>query len=407
MIFFQSAFPLQTDKNAPADEGSINASLLTRGGFVKKESAGVFSYLPLGLRVLRKIEQIVREEMNNCGMTEVLMPALVPKENFEKTGRAKVDIAFAPSEKYILGWSHEEVITPMAKTLIKSYKNLPLALYQIQTKFRNEPRAKSGLLRGREFLMKDAYSFHVTREDLEEFYEKAAAAYFRVFARAGLKSYRITAGGGEFSDKVSHEFSVITPAGEDLMIYCEKCGFAQNTEIGEIEGGCPTCGTELQKTKCVEAGNIFDLGQKYARDFDLKFTDQNGEQQIPHMGCYGIGVSRLLGTIVEAFNDENGIIWPKTVAPFQIHVVSLRQNAQAEKIAADLTKEGFEVLLDDRDETPGKKFADSDLIGIPLRLVVSERTLAEKAVEWKERARPESEKVAIEDLRARVRTFFE
>ncbi|MCT4591865.1 MAG: His/Gly/Thr/Pro-type tRNA ligase C-terminal domain-containing protein [Candidatus Gracilibacteria bacterium] len=401
----QSFFKIQTNKDAPHDEGSINAELLVKAGFVKKESAGVFTYMPIGLRVLKKVQHIIREEMDKVGMQEVLMPTLIQKENFEKTKRAGVDVAFETDRNYILGWSHEEIITPLAKQYINSYKNLPIAFYQVQTKFRNEPRAKSGLLRGREFIMKDGYSFHATKEDFQEFYEKVAEAYFEVFKRAGLRSYRITAGGGDFSKNISHEFSVITQAGEDVMIYCEKCGFAQNTELGEITS-CPKCNSTLKKDKCVEAGNIFDLGEKYTQDFDLKFTNEKGESIYPYMGCYGIGVSRLMGTIIEAHHDENGMIWPKTVAPFHVHIISLDQNEKASEIEKILESNGIEVLVDDRDERAGKKFADSDLIGIPLRLVVSKKTLEQDSVEWKERSSDEAKMIKIDELTEEVVNYI-
>ncbi len=406
----QSFFAVKTDKNAPHDEGSINAQLLTRGGFVKKESAGVFSFLPIGLRVLQKIKRIIREEMNAVDMQEILMPALIPKENWQQTGRDNVDIGFKTDRNYILGWSHEEIVTPLSKLYINSYKDLPVALYQIQTKFRNEPRAKSGLLRGREFSMKDGYSFHLDREDFQKYYDRVAEAYFKTFERAGLKSYKIEAGGGEFSKLMSHEFAVITPAGEDVMLYCSACGFARNAELRENEKEepkkCEKCGSELKKDKCVEVGNIFDLATKYSDAFNLKISDKDGKQVVPYMGCYGIGVSRLMGTIVEAFHDENGIIWPKTVAPFQVHIISLNQDEEAKKLEKELEKEGFEVLFDDRDESAGKKFADSDLIGIPLRIVISGRTIEKNSVEWKERAKNEAENTPLSEVVNKIKSFY-
>jgi prolyl-tRNA synthetase len=398
----QSLLAVRTDKDAPHDAESKNAELLTRAGFIKKEIAGVYSYLPLGYKVLRKIEQIIREEMNAVCAQELLMPVLTPRENWEKTGRADTDIGYTPTKNTILSWSHEEMVTPIAKDLIRSYRDFPLCLYHIQAKFRNEPRAKSGILRGREFLMKDAYSFHKTQAEFEKYYEQMAEAYFRVFERCGLKSYRIESDGGAFTKKNSDEFSVVTPAGEDTMIYCEKCGFAQNSEIAENlkkSDPCPKCANgKLDEKKCVEVGNIFDLGTKFSESFGFTFTDSDGKQRPVIMGCYGIGVSRLLGTVVEASHDEGGIIWPKSLAPFQVHIISLREDDTAERIAFDLEQDGYDVLVDERDESPGKKFADSDLLGIPLRVVVSKRTLERECVELRYRADGKTVEVPIHEL---------
>lgn len=405
----QSFLATRTDKNAPHDAESINAEFLTRAGFVKKEMAGVYSFLPLGFRVLKKIETIIREEMISVGAQEILMPIITPRENWDKTGRTETEIAYRPTENTVLAWSHEEMVTPIARDLLRSYRDLPTCLFHIQYKFRNEPRAKSGLLRGREFIMKDAYSFHLSQEDFKEYYEKMAAAYFRVFDRCGLKSYRIEAGGGAFSKSISHEFSVVSLAGEDRMIICQACGFASNLEIvTNIKDGdaCPKCGKQLREEKCVEVGNIFDLGTKYSDAFGFTVPGQDGKSRPVVMGCYGIGVSRLVGTIVEASHDGNGIIWPKSVAPFDIHLLSLKENDIAKKIAFDLEEEGFTVLFDDRDETPGTKFADADLIGIPMRIVVSKRSLEKQSVEVKDRSTGESQLVSIHELPRLVWDFF-
>jgi len=395
----QSLLILPTSKDIPHSATSKNAELLSRGGFVKQESAGVFSFLPLGFRVLKKVEKIVREEMEYVGMQEVLMPELISKINFETTKRADTDIAFHPSEKYILGFSHEEIATPLAKEFIKSYKNLPLALFHIQTKFRNEKRAKSGLLRGREFLMKDGYSFHSDKNCFNNFYQKVIEAYFKVFKRCSLQSYKIEAGGGIFSENKSHEFSVVCDAGEDIMVFCQSCGWAQNSEIfNNRDNKCPTCGEKIEQKKCVEVGNIFDLGQKYAQDFNLYFTDKEGHKKIPLMGCYGIGVSRLVGVIPEIHHDKNGIIWPLNVAPFEVHIISIDQNEEAFLLEKELQKKGINVLVDDRKESVGKKFADSDLIGIPLRITISKKTLQNKSVEWKKRAEKYSKIIKKDQL---------
>lgn len=393
----------QTSKTVAHDADSVNAKLLTQAGFVKKEAAGVYSYLPFGRKVLARIEQIVREEMHAVGGEEILMPALTPLENWKKTGRDKVDIAFHPTEKTVLGWSHEEIVTPLAKTRIKSYRDLPLCVYQIQTKFRNEPRAKSGLMRGREFLMKDMYSFHATKEDFEQYYERVKAAYFKVFERVGLKSFLVKAGGGEFTENISHEFQVLTEAGEDRLKICEKCGLGWNAEM-EI-AKCEKCGGELIEKKGAEVGNIFNLGTKYSDAFELNFTDEKGTQRKVLMGCYGIGVSRLVATIAETCHDEKGLIWPESVAPFQIHLIVLGDDkkvlTEAEKVYEELSTK-TDVLFDNRDLPAGVKFADADLIGIPLRLVVSPKTLATDSVEIKKRSAETSELVSLKNLLAKT-----
>lgn len=423
----------QTSKTVAHDADSVNAKLLTQAGFIKKEAAGVYSYLPFGKRVLSKIEQIIREEMNAVGGQEVLMPALTPLENWKQTGRADVDIAFKPTEKTVLGWSHEEIITPLAKQRIKSYRDLPFAAYQIQTKFRNEPRAKSGLLRGREFQMKDLYSFHASREDLEQYYDQVKEAYFKVFERCGLESFLAAAGGGEFTQNISHEFQVLTEAGEDKIRVCEKCKLAWNEELvphqsknssssknadsadssqqnqdqehgigaGRDIAKCEQCGGELKEERGSEVGNIFDLDTKYSDAFDLVFTNEEGKQQKVLMGCYGIGVSRLVATIAEIHHDEAGLIWPESVAPFQIHLIALGKDdaakEEAEKIYQELSQK-TDVLFDDRDCAAGAKFADADLIGIPLRVVVSPKTLEAGGVEIKKRSSEEQKIIKADEI---------
>ncbi|MFA4817481.1 MAG: aminoacyl--tRNA ligase-related protein [Parcubacteria group bacterium] len=380
----QSQLFTKTQKDAPKDEVSVNAQLLIRAGFINKEMAGVYSYLPLGLRVLNKVADIIREEINKIGGQEMLLTVFQGKETWEKTGRwddKAVDNWFKTSLKngteLGLGFTHEEAIAQIMKNYVSSYKDLPIYAYQIQTKFRNEMRAKSGLIRGREFLMKDLYSFHINQEDLDEYYEKAKKTYGKIFNRVGLgeKTYITIASGGSFS-KYSHEFQTIAEAGEDLIHICNKCGVAINEEIkGETEA-CPECkGTDFRKEKAVEVGNIFKLGEKFSVPAGLAVDNKNGEKTPVVMGSYGIGPGRVMGTIVEVFHDEKGIIWPEAVSPFQVHLISLGKNEEAEKIYQDLVKKGIEVLFDDRDETAGKKFADSDLIGIPYRVVVSEKSL--------------------------------
>jgi prolyl-tRNA synthetase len=405
----QSKLFTKTSKEAPKDEPSLNAQLLEQGGFVQKVLAGVYSYLPLGNRVLRKIENIIREEMDEIGV-EIFMPSLAPKENWEKTGRwNEVDVLFKLESQhgyeYALGPTHEEIVAPLAKKYISSYRDLPAAYYQIQSKFRDEARAKSGLMRGREFRMKDLYSFHTSQEDLDKYYGEAQKVYARVFERLGLKALLTEASGGSFS-KFSHEYQVELPTGEDTIYICEKCGLAKNKEIfsGDNEE-CTNCGkTTWRETKASEVGNIFKLGTKFSEPFEVKYLDAEGKEQTPVMGCYGIGPSRVMGIIAELYNDDKGLQWPKNVAPFQIHVVPLaskdesmnkRVKEHAQKIHDQLTKAGMEVLLDDREETAGSKFADSDLIGIPYRVVISEKSLANDQVEIKDRISGEVEMLPV------------
>jgi len=396
----------KTKKNVPSEAVSVNHKLLLQAGFIDQLSAGIFSFLPLGLKVLRNIEQIIREELNLIGANEVLMPALIQKSNWDKTDRWNtVDILVKTKsqtdKEYGLGFSHEEVVTPLAGQFIHSYKDLPMAIYQIQTKFRDELRAKSGLLRGREFGMKDLYSFHSTQEDFQNYYSLVKNTYLKIFARMGLKDVKITeASGGSFTKKFSHEFDVLTPAGEIDLIYCDQCEFAQNTEIAQVKSGslCPKCKKgKITTGKAIEVGNIFDLGQRFARDFQLEFIDKDGKKQLPFMGCYGIGTTRLVGAIVEKCNDVKGIIWPASVAPFKYHLISLPGGeTNAHKIYEEMMDKGIEILWDDRDISAGAKFADADLIGIPVRLVVSQKT-GDK-VEMKLRKNTTNKLVSLSDL---------
>ncbi len=412
----------KTSKTVSSDADSVNARLLSQAGFVDQVMAGVYSWLPLGLRTLRKVENIIREEMNRLGGQELLLTALQPKENWVKTERwDSVDVLFKiPSQtgkEYALGPTAEDVVTPLVQSFVRSYKDLPIAVYQIQTKFRDELRAKSGVLRGREFLMKDMYSFHTSREDFEAFYEKAKAAYLVAFERCGLHAKVTESSGGSFSKKISHEFQVETPAGEDNLVLCRTCTFAQNTEIATMTEGdkCPSCGAALVASKGIEVGNIFDLGDRFTKAFGFSVPGPNGEALEIFMGCYGIGLTRLVGAIVEASHDERGIVWPKSVAPFQVHLVSLSAKdpavtadvlAKAEALERALEDAGIETLHDDRvDVRAGEKFADADLLGAPLRLVVSEKSLAAGGVEWKERTSSDAKSVAIDDVVTQALSF--
>ena len=407
----QSELFTETRKEAPADEVSKNASLLIRAGFIDKLQSGVYTYLPLGFRVLKKIESIIRKEMETVGGQEVLMPSLHPKENWTTTGRwDSMDdlykVTDSSGRENALGGTHEEIVVPLAKQFLSSYKQLPLALFQIQNKFRMELRAKSGILRGREFFMKDLYSFHADEEDLEKYYAQMKISYQNIFQQMGIgsKTYLTFASGGSFS-KYSHEFQTVTEAGEDIIFICDACRIAVNKEITETEGEqCPECGnTNLKKEKSIEVGNIFQLKTKFSEPFNLTYKNESGEDIPVSMGCYGIGLGRLMGVVVEALSDEKGIIWPESIAPFKVHLIALgdensKAHREAFQMQEKLEEKGIEVLFDDRDLRAGEKFADADLLGIPLRVVVSESTLKEGKIEVKRRAEERTSLISFEEL---------
>lgn len=381
----QSELFTKTIKENPKDEKSINAQLLIRAGFIDKLGAGIYSYLPLGLMVIENIKNIVREEMNKIGGQEILMPSLHPKENWEITGRWGVEEMYKIKDENLgLGWTHEEIITPLVKKYATAF---PKYIYQIQTKFRNEPRAKSGILRCREFLMKDLYSFHTSEDDLNDYYEKVKEAYFKIYDRCGLKekTFLTVASGGEFSSSISHEFQTITESGEDDIYTCKNCGCSFNKEI--FDSKCDCGSTEFEEKKSIEVGNIFKLGEKYSKPFNMDNIV---------MGCYGIGITRVMGAIVEVFNDDVGIIWPKEVAPFNVHLLGL--DTDANEIYNDLQKNGIKVLYDDRDKSAGEKLNDCDLIGIPIRIILSKKTLEKNCVEIKRRNEDKLELVEIKKL---------
>lgn len=384
-------------RDLPKDETSFNAQILMRAGFIDKLGAGIYTFLPLGLRVLNKINRVVRQEMVKIGGQEILMPALHPKENWEATGRWEtLDALFklegSDAREYALGATHEEVVTPLAKKHVFSYKELPLYLFQIQTKFRNEKRAKAGLIRGREFVMKDLYSFHANEEDLNEYYKLAQKAYFKIFERVGLldQTYLTFASGGAFT-KYSHEYQTVTETGEDTIYICDKCTIAINKEIIEEQAGCPACGSkDLREARAVEVGNIFKLRTKFSAPYNFTYRDRLGEEKPVEMGCYGIGPSRVLATIVEVHHDDKGILWPEEVAPFKVHLLKVgKDNPELDKAADALYKEfleaSVEVLYDDRELMAGEKFTEADLIGCPYRVVVSSKTLLENKAEIKKR----------------------
>lgn len=393
-----SKLAFKVNKVAPANADTINHKLLVQAGYVRQLMAGVYTYTPLGLRVLRNIENIVRQEMDAVGGQEILMPALHPKANWLTTGGwDKIDVLFKLKSRtdkdYALGQSHEEIVTPLAKEVINSYKDLPLALYQIQWKYRDELRSKSGIMRGREFFMKDMYSFHENQEDFEKFYGEVKKAYLKVFKRLGLDAKVTEASGGSFTDKISYEFMVLTDAGEDDIFYCDNCDYCINQEIAKVKEGdaCPKCGARLKLARAAEVGNVFDLGQKFSKDFELSFVNQEGEKKYPIMGCYGIGISRCMGVIVEKYHDEQGIIWPSSVSPFSVHLIGLNEAEEyANHVYQTLQENNIEVLFDDRTQSSaGSKFAGADLIGLPIRLVISPRN-GEK-IEWKARNQEQTE----------------
>ncbi len=399
----------KTQKSVAENEAT-HYKLLVRAGFIDQLAAGIYSYLPLGLRVLRKIENIVREEMNGIGGEEVLMPILHPKANWVKTGGwDAIDILFKLKSRtdaeYALGQSEEEIVTPLVMNRLKSYKDLPKSVYQIHWKYRDELRAKSGILRGREFYMKDMYSFHTDQADFDTYYETVKQAYLRIYDRLGLQAKVTEASGGLFSEKISYEFEVLTDAGEDDILYCDECDYCINVEIAKAKVGdkCPTCGKgKLKKAKASEVGNVFDLGQKYSKAFDLSVSDPANKPIYPIMGCFGLGVSRVMGVIAEKFNDEHGLIWPKSVAPADIHLIALGDDKAvietADKLHSLLEDSGKTVIYDDREESAGTKFADADLIGVPLRVTVSPKTIEKKSVELKARDEKDSKLVELSKI---------
>ena len=402
----QSILFTKTIKEIPKDETSYNAQTLMRAGFIDKVGAGIYTFLPLGLKVLNKINNIIREEINAVGGQEILMPALTPKEVWQATDRwdnfdALFKLAGSDDKDYALGATHEEIVTPLAKRYTFSYKDLPFSVYQIQTKFRNEKRAKAGLIRGREFSMKDLYSFHTTQEDLDNYYEKVKQTYFKIYQRLGLGdiTHLTYASGGAFS-KYSHEFQTITEVGEDTIYFCPKCKVAVNKEIISEQNACPECqNTSLEEKRAVEVGNIFKLGTKFSKAVSFGAKGEDGKENDILMCSYGIGPSRVMGTIVEVYHDDKGMIWPKNLAPFSVHLISLKQNEEAEKIYQDLISQNIEVLYDDREDVaPGEKFADADLIGCPYRLVLSSKTLENKKIEFKARNSDEMELVDINKI---------
>ncbi|TAL14886.1 prolyl-tRNA synthetase [Patescibacteria group bacterium] len=403
----------KTLRDAPSDEVAKNAQLLIRAGFVYKEMAGVYAYLPLGLKVLENIKRIVREEMSTIHSNELIMTALQRKEIWEKTTRWNddvVDVWFKTRLKddteVGLGWSHEEPIVEMMKQYIHSYKDLPVSLYQFQTKMRNELRAKSGIMRGREFVMKDMYSFHATAEDLENYYNETIEAYKRVYDRLGIgdDTYVTFASGGAFT-KFSHEFQTITDAGEDVIFLHRAKNIAINEEV--IDDALKELGierSELEQVKTAEVGNIFNFGTQKTDEMDLFYTGEDGEQHSLYIGSYGIGITRVMGVIAEKLSDDKGLVWPESIAPAKVYLVAIGDaaSAQADELYNQLSDANIEVLYDDRDERPGQKFADSELMGIPYRVTISDRTIEAGKYELTSRRSGETNLLTHDELLAKL-----
>jgi prolyl-tRNA synthetase len=405
----------KTTRNVPKDEVSINAELLTKAGFIYKVMAGVYAYTPLGFKVLDNIKQIVRQEMDAIGGQELIMSSLQPREIWESTTRwddKVVDVWFKSKLKdgseVGLAWSHEEALMDMVSKNLSSYKDLPITVYQFQTKLRNELRAKSGIMRGREFVMKDMYSFCTDAEQHEQFYQEAMKAYTRVYERLGLgdDTFITFASGGAFT-QFSHEFQTVCEAGEDIIYLNRDKNIAVNEEVLD-DANLAKLGIkreELEKVKSAEVGNIFNFGTEKSQQMGCEFTNAKGERQFVHLGSYGIGITRVMGVIVEKFHDDRGIIWPEAIAPARVHIANLGQDQdvlnQAAQIYDQLTQQEITVLWDDRDTSAGIKLADADLIGLPYRVVVSRKTLDQQKIEFKPRT-SEAELISSAELSARL-----
>lgn len=407
----QSVLFPKTRKEAPKDADSINHKLLVQGGFIDQLMAGSYSLLPLGLRVVTKINQIIREEMNAIGGQEVLMPLLTPKSIWSETGRwdSADEILYkltdSRKKELALTFTHEEVFLDLVRKYLTSYKDLPVALYHFSTKFRNELRVRSGIIRTREFMMKDLYSIHADEKDFWNFYNKVKDAYSKIFTRIGLDFRIVEASGGVFTSKHTHEFQALNANGEDTIYLCDNCDYAINKEIfdGKVGDTCPKCGKGkiVEHAGAVEIGNIFPFGTYYSERMKVYYADKEGKKRPVWFGSYGIGPTRVMGTLVEVSHDDKGIIWYPQVAPFDVHLIELPGAKNAEKIYKDLKEKGIDVLWDDRNIQAGEKFGDADLIGIPVRLVISEKT-GDK-IEYKERSSDKSELLSFEEVLKKIK----
>lgn len=403
-----SKYPLITYKETPVDAELTSHQLMLRAGLIKKLASGLFSWMPIGLKVLRKIEHIVREEMDRSGAYEVSMPAIQPADLWQETGRweAYGNLLLKMEDRqgrlFCFGPTHEEVITDIVRNELKTYRQMPVNFYQIQTKFRDEIRPRFGVMRAREFLMKDAYSFHLDQPSLDLEYENMGATYNTIFTRLGLDFRKVRADSGEIGGSLSHEYHVLADSGEDEIGYCDEEDYAANVEM--IEGNTAPNGGKLSFTRGIEVGHIFQLGDKYSKSMNCTVLNDKGDSIYPLMGCYGIGISRIMASSIEQNHDESGIIWPEPLAPFQIIIVALNKNTEdttltkSRKIYHQLKESGYEVLLDDRNERAGVKFADADLLGIPKRLIVSERGLDNQTIELNFRDGKNKSDVPFEQL---------
>ena len=403
-----SNYPLRTLKDAPSDAELISHQLMLRSGLIKKLASGIFTWMPFGLKVLRKIEQTVRNEMDESGALEVLMPTIQPSELWQETqrwddyGNLLLQIHDRHDRLFCYGPTHEEVITDILRKSIKSYKQLPANFYQIQTKFRDEIRPRFGVMRAREFLMKDAYSFHLNQESLEEEYEKMSQTYESIFRKLELNFRKVKATSGEIGGSISHECHVIAESGEDEIAFCDGENFAANVET--LDGKNAPNGGELTYARGIEVGHIFQLGDKYSQSMKLEVLDSNGKNVNPYMGCYGIGISRIVAAAIEQNHDDKGIIWPKAISPFAISIIVLNDKNDstvmdhAIKIYQELRADGIEVMIDDRDERAGVKFADADLMGIPTNVIVGKRGIEQNKLEITSRRTGETTEVKINEI---------
>ncbi len=409
---YSSFFP-KAKKSEFKEDLSVNAKLLVKAGYIDQLMAGSYTLLPLGFRVIENIKNIIREELDKTGAQELLMPLLHPRDIWDQTGRwsdpdvKQIMYQFKDihDREFGLSFTHEEIVMNLLGKFVQSYKDLPVKVYHFSTKFRNEPRAKSGILRGREFMMKDLYSAHVSEEDMYVYYNVVKEAYPKIFKRMGLDALTVEASGGVFTDKNSHEFQVLSEVGEDTIYFCDcdgkscDCRFAQNKELFKGQDGdkCPNCDDcSVKSAKSIEVGNIFPLGTKYSQNMKVLFQDKDGSPQNVWFASYGIGPTRVMGTLVELYHDDHGIIWPKSVAPYQVYLVSLGRNEEAEKIEKELEEKGIDVLYDDRDTSAGEKFSNADLLGFPYRLVISAKTGDQ--IEFKKRAEVEVELLGLDKI---------
>ena len=393
----QSLLFVPTLKDAPKDAEVKSHKLMTRAGLIKQVAAGIYTYLPLGYKVIKKIEEIIRQEIDAIGGSELLMPALQPRDLWDESGRwdqygpELMRLKDRKDRDFCLGPTHEEIITQVVRDYLNSYKKLPLALYQIQTKFRDEMRPRFGLMRGREFIMKDAYTFSESNEDLDIWYKKFTDAYIEIFRRCGLDTKIVASDTGQIGGDEADEFMVMSEVGEDTITHCTSCNYGSNQEHSGLKTGdvCPKCGGTIDEARGIEVGNIFKLGTKYSESMNAKFQDKEGKLKPVIMGCYGLGISRTLMAAAEQHSDENGMIWPDEIAPFKVHIIPVNTKDEtqvklADEIYQELKANGVEVLIDDRNERAGSKFKDADLIGIPNRIIVGKKA-SEGIVEFMKR----------------------